>query len=44
VRRLYHCSVDDPSLYHLQLDSTVLPAQTCARIIADAYRSMTTEG
>lgn len=44
VRRLYRCSIDDPALYHLQLDSTVLPAQTCARIIADAYRSMTAEG
>jgi len=40
VRRLYHCSVDDPALYHLQINSTALPTQTCAQLIARAYRSM----
>lgn len=40
VRRLYHCSVDDPSLYHLQIDSTVLAPQACAAMIATAYRSL----
>lgn len=44
VRRLYHCSVDDPALYHLQIDSTALPAQACVQIIADAYRSMAAQG
>ncbi len=40
VRRLYHCSVDDPALYHLQIDSTVLAPQACAEMIATAYRSL----
>jgi cytidylate kinase len=38
VRRLYHAELDDPRLYHLQLDSTVLPLDTCAELIARAYR------
>jgi len=38
VRRLYHAELDDPRLYHLQLDSTVLPLHTCAELIARAYR------
>jgi cytidylate kinase len=38
VRRLYHADLDDPQLYHLQLDSTVLPLDTCAELIARAYR------
>lgn len=40
VRRLYQVSVDDPALFHLQLDSTVLAPRTCARLIVDAYRSL----
>ena len=38
VRRLYHVDIDDPDLYSMQLDSTALPEQTCARIISDTYR------
>jgi cytidylate kinase len=41
VRRLYRCSVEDPALFHLQIDSTALPPDTCAVLIATAYRSMT---
>jgi cytidylate kinase len=40
VRRLYCCDIDDPALFNLQLDSTVLPAPACAEIIALAYRAM----
>jgi cytidylate kinase len=40
VRRLYHADLDDPRLYHLQLDSTVLPLDTCAELIVQAYRAM----
>jgi cytidylate kinase len=40
VRRLYRVSVDDPSLYHLQLDSTALSLPTCARLIVEAYRDL----
>ncbi len=40
VRRLYRVHVDDPQLYHLQLDSTALGIETCAELIALAYRSL----
>jgi cytidylate kinase len=39
VRRLYGADIDDPDLYQLQIDSTVLPLDTCVDIIATAYRS-----
>jgi cytidylate kinase len=39
VRRLYCISIDDPELYHLQIDSTAVPLPACADIIATAYRS-----
>jgi cytidylate kinase len=39
VRRLYCVSVDDPELYQLQIDSTAMPLQACAELIATAYRS-----
>jgi cytidylate kinase len=39
VRRLYCVSIDDPELYHLQIDSTAVPLGTCADLIAAAYRS-----
>jgi cytidylate kinase len=38
VRRLYGVSIDDPDLYHLQIDSTALPLDACAGLIAAAYR------
>lgn len=41
VRRLYRADIDDPALYHLQLDSTALSAATCAQLIATGYRSFT---
>ena len=40
VRRLYHADLDDPQLYHLQLDSTALPLDTCAELIVRAYRDL----
>lgn len=40
VRRLYRISVDEPILYHVQLDSTMLELTACAQLIADAYRSL----
>lgn len=40
VRRLYHCSADDPVLFHLHIDSTAIPLEACAEIIVAAYRSM----
>jgi cytidylate kinase len=40
VKRLYHCDIDDPALYHLQLDSTLLPLDCCVETIAREYRAM----
>ncbi|MFE5078635.1 cytidylate kinase-like family protein [Streptomyces halstedii] len=40
VRRLYDRDIDDPDLYHMQIDSTVLPLDDCARIITLAYTAM----
>jgi cytidylate kinase len=39
VRRLYRVSVDDPRLFHLQLDSTVIALDACADLIVAAYRA-----
>ena len=38
VRRLYGLSIDDPDLYHLQIDSTALPLDACVGLIAAAYQ------
>jgi cytidylate kinase len=38
VQRLYGVDIDDPDLYHLQIDSTVVPVDACASLIAAAYR------
>lgn len=40
VRRLYDVDIDDPELYDLQVDSTRLPADACADMIAAAYRAL----
>jgi cytidylate kinase len=37
VQRLYGVDIDDPDLYHLQIDSTVVPVDACAGLIAAAY-------
>jgi hypothetical protein len=36
VRRLYDRDWDDPALYHLVLDSTVIDTGSCARLLASA--------
>jgi cytidylate kinase len=41
VRRLYRADIDDPGQYHLQIDSTAVPLEACADMIAAAYRAMT---
>ena len=38
VRRLYRADIDDPELYHLHIDSTVVPLEVCAGLIVTAYR------
>jgi cytidylate kinase len=40
VRRLYRISVDEPSVFILQLDSTALPVAACADLIVSAYRAL----
>jgi cytidylate kinase len=40
VRRLYRCDVNDPALYQLQIDSTVIDPQACVAMIVTAYRSI----
>ena len=40
VRRLYRADIDDPNLFHLHLDSTALPLEACADLIAAAYRAL----
>ena len=40
VRRLYDVSIDDPALFHLQIDSTALPLDACADLIVGAYQAL----
>jgi cytidylate kinase len=40
IRRLYRVSASDPTLYHLQIDSTTISVQTCTDLIVLAYRSL----
>jgi cytidylate kinase len=40
VRRLYGVDIDDPQLFDLQLDSTVLPLDACVDVIVTAYRAL----
>jgi cytidylate kinase len=44
VRRLYRADIDDPELFHMHLDSTVLPLEACADVIAAAYRALPPPG
>lgn len=43
VRRLYGADIDDPALYHLQLDSTALPFDACVTLIVAAFRALPAE-
>jgi len=40
VRRLYGRSADDPTLYHLQLDTTVLPLEACTDLVVAAWTAL----
>lgn len=39
LRQFYGADIDDPALYHLMIDSTVVPIDTCAELIARAARA-----
>ena len=36
LRHFYGADIDDPALYHVMIDSTVVPIDTCAELIAQA--------
>jgi cytidylate kinase len=40
VQRLYGVDIDDPDLYHLQIDSTMVPVAACADLIVAAHLSV----
>ena len=40
VRRLYGRSADDPTLYHLQLDTTVVPLEACTDLVVAAWTAL----
>jgi hypothetical protein len=44
MRHFYGVDREDPSLYHLVLDSTAIPLDSCAELIVDAARSLTATG
>jgi cytidylate kinase len=37
VHRLYGCDIDEPTLYHLHIDSTRVPLASCVDLIAAAF-------
>jgi cytidylate kinase len=37
VKRLYERDIDDPALYHLQLDSTAIPTDLCVEAVVGVY-------
>lgn len=39
VRRLYGCDIDDPELFHLQIDSTAVPLDVCVDLVDSAYKA-----
>lgn len=40
VKRLYGVDIDDSSFFHVQLDTTAIPHDTCVSIIEVAYRAL----
>jgi cytidylate kinase len=40
VRRLYGISIEEPTLYDLQIDSTRVPLDTCANLIVQAFQGL----
>jgi cytidylate kinase len=41
VRRLYAVDINEPDLFHLHIDSTVLPLDACVDVIVTAYDALT---
>jgi cytidylate kinase len=42
LKEFYGADIRDPALYHVMLDSTALPLQTCVAIIAEAATALAT--
>jgi cytidylate kinase len=40
LKQFYGADIDDPSLYHLVIDSTAIPVEACVELIALAGRSL----
>jgi cytidylate kinase len=41
LKQFYGVDINDPALYHLRIDSTVMPLEACVKLIALAARSLT---
>jgi cytidylate kinase len=41
LKQFYGVDVDDPTLYHLRIDSTAMPLEACVELIVVAARSLT---
>jgi cytidylate kinase len=41
VKQFYGVDVDDPTLYHLRIDSAAMPLDACVELIVVAARSLT---
>lgn len=44
VQHLYGRDIDDPTLYHLQLNTPLLELDQCVTMIVDAYRAFASDG
>lgn len=44
VQHLYGRDIDDPTLYHLQLNTPLLELEQCVTMIVDAYRAFGADG
>jgi len=44
LREFYGADIDDPSLYHLVLDSTALDGEACVDLIARAAQALAERG
>lgn len=43
VHRLYGRDIDDPDVFHLQIDSTAISLDACAELIVTAFRALRAE-
>jgi cytidylate kinase len=41
LKQFYGVDIDDPTLYHLRIDSTAMPLDTCVELIVVAASALT---